>query len=85
MSKSNNQKDLKSNPLAYYFKYFTLSALTFLLGLGTVVYVELLLPESERQEWLALTGLILCIPSGILAFYCYLRLLFARLQQFMDK
>jgi hypothetical protein len=70
---------------AYYFKYFTLSAISFLLGLGSVVYVDMLLPESEQQEWLALIGLILCIPSGLIAIYCYLRLLFARIQHFLDK
>lgn len=70
---------------AYYFKYFILSAISFLLGLGTVIYVELLLPESEQQEWLALIGLILSIPSGLVAFYCYLHLLFARIQNFLDK
>ena len=70
---------------AYYFKYFTLSAISFLLGLGTVIYVEMLLPESTQQEWLALIGLVLCIPSGLMAFYCYLRLLFARIQHFLEK
>jgi len=81
---SSKKKVLKYSQ-AYYFKYFTLSAISFLLGLGTVIYVEMLLPESEQQEWLALIGLILCIPSGLMAFYCYLRLLFARLQHFMDN
>ena len=80
-----SKKAIQKYSQAYYFKYFTLSAISFLLGLGTVIYVEMLLPESTQQEWLALIGLILCIPSGLMAFYCYLRLLFARLQHFMDK
>ena len=69
----------------YYFKYFTLSTILFLVSLGTVLYVNLLLPPSEKQELLALIGLVFSIPSGLLAFYCYLRLLFSRLQHFMDN
>lgn len=79
-----NKKTSKKHQV-YYFKYFTLSAILFLLGLGTVLYVNLLLPSSDKQELMALIGLTLSIPSGLLAFYCYLRLLFSRLQHFMDK
>ena len=69
----------------YYFKYFTLAAILFLIGLGTVLYVNLLLPDSEEQELLALIGLIFSVPSGLMAFYCYLRLLLARFQHFLKK
>ena len=69
----------------YYFKYFTLSTIIFLISLGTVLYVEMLLPASEKQELLALIGLVFSVPSGLLAFYCYIRLLLARLQHFMDN
>jgi len=74
-----------TNGQPHYFKYFTISASVFLLGLGTVIYVNLLLPSSAEQEALALTGLILSIPSGIFALYCYIRLLIARFQYFMDR
>jgi hypothetical protein len=77
MSKNKHQQ--------YYFKYFTMSMISFLLGLGTVVYVNLLLPSSAEQEALALVGIILGIPSGLVAFYCYIRLLLARIQHFMDQ
>jgi len=79
--KTNN----KTNHQPHYFKYFTISASLFLLGLGTVLYVNLLLPESAEQEALALTGLILSIPSGIFSLYCYIRLLIARFRYFMDR
>lgn len=79
------KKKIPKKHQVYYFKYFTLSAILFLVSLGTVLYVNLLLPPSEKQEWLALVGLTFSVPSGLLAFYCYLRLLFTRLQHFMDK
>ena len=79
------KKKIQKKNHFYYFKYFTLSSILFLVSLGTVQYVNLLLPASEKQELLALVGLILSIPSGLLAFYCYLRLLFSRLQHFMDN
>ena len=69
----------------YYFKYFTLSSVIFLVSLGTVLYVDILLPESEKQEMLALAGLVFSVPSGLLAFYCYIRLMIDRFQHFMDK
>jgi len=77
MSKLNHQQ--------HYFKLFTITTIIFLFGLGTVVYVHILLPPSEEQELYALIGLILGAPSGLMAFYCYIRLLLARLQYFMDK
>ncbi|MDX1453718.1 MAG: hypothetical protein R3183_14290 [Oleiphilaceae bacterium] len=70
---------------AHYFKYFVMGAITFLLGIGTVVYVNLLLPASAQQEWLALAGLVLGVPGGLLAFYCYVRLLIARFQHFFKQ
>tara|TARA_R110001592_G_scaffold168705_1_gene404978 strand:+ start:9029 stop:9277 length:249 start_codon:yes stop_codon:yes gene_type:complete len=79
------KKKITKKHQVYYFKYFTLSAILFLVSLGTVQYVNLLLPPSEKQELMALVGLILSIPSGLLAFYCYLRLLISRLQHFMDQ
>jgi hypothetical protein len=75
----------KENHQPHFFKYFTISASLFLLGLGTVIYVNLLLPPSAEQEALALMGIILSIPSGIFAIYCYIRLLIARLQYFMNR
>jgi len=73
------------NHQQHYFKFFTIGTVLFLLGLGTVLYVNLLLPPSDKQEFLALCGLLLSFPSGLLAFYCYIRLLISRLQYFMDK
>ena len=61
MAKKNNQQS--------YFKYFVISAICTLVGLGTIVYVNILLPPSEQQELLALIGLILSVPSAIIAFY----------------
>jgi len=81
--KTKTNKKRKHQP--HYFKYFTISASLFLLGLGTVIYVNLLIPSSAEQEALALAGLILSIPSGIFALYCYVRLLIARFQYFMDR
>ena len=75
----------KPNHQPHYFKYFTISAILFLLGLGTVIYVNLLLPSSARQEALALLGLILSIPSGAFALYCYIQLLIARFRNFMER
>jgi len=69
----------------YFFKYFTLGTVIFLLSLGSVLYVNLLLPPSEEQEWFALVGLIFSVPSGLLAFYCYIRLLIERFQHFLNK
>lgn len=68
-----------------YFKYFVISAICTLAGLGTIVYVNILLPASEQQELLALIGLALSVPSAIIAFYCYIRLLVTRIQNFLDK
>jgi len=76
---------VKTDPQSYFFKYFSIGAITFLLGLGSVLYVNLLLPPSPQQEVLALIGLILSVPGGLLAFYCYIRLLLSRLQHFMEK
>lgn len=78
-------KKIPKKHQVYYFKYFTLSAVIFLVSLGTVLYVDILLPESDKQEMLALIGLIFSVPSGLLAFYCYIRLLLTRLQNFMDN
>ena len=75
----------KTNHQPHYFKYFSISASIFLLSLGTVIYVNLLLPPSSEQEAFALIGIVLSIPSGILAFYCYIRLLIARIQYFLDR
>jgi len=85
MSYADMKKKKKNNHQPHYFKYFSISASLFLLGLGTVMYVNLLLPPSTEQETFALAGLILSIPSGIFAFYCYIRLLIARFQYFMDR
>tara|TARA_R110002072_G_scaffold154_1_gene963 strand:- start:18267 stop:18515 length:249 start_codon:yes stop_codon:yes gene_type:complete len=79
-----NKKTPKKHQV-YYFKYFTLSSVIFLVSLGTVLYVDILLPDSDKQELLALVGLVFSVPSGLLAFYCYIRLLLARLQHFMDN
>ena len=81
--KTKEQKSTNNQP--HHFKYFTISASIFLLGLGSVIYVNLLLPSSAVQEALALTGLILSIPSGFFALYCYIRLLIARFRYFMDR
>jgi len=75
----------KTDQQPHYFKYFSISASIFLLGLGTVMYVNLLLPPSVEQEAFALAGLILSVPSGIFAFYCYIRLLISRFQYFMSR
>ena len=80
-----NKQKVKIDPQAYFFKYFSIGAITFLLGLGSVLYVNLLLPPSPQQELLAIVGLALSIPGGLLAFYCYIRLLLSRLQHFMEK
>ena len=80
-----SKQNIPEKDQVYFFKYFTLSAILFLVGLGTVTYVDLLLPGSEQQELLALIGLVLSIPSGLMAFYCYVRLLLARFQNFMDQ
>ncbi len=72
-------------PHTQYFKYFIFGAITFLLGIGTVVYVNLLLPASTKQEVLAAIGLVLGIPGGLLAFYCYIRMLIARIQHFFER
>lgn len=79
------KKKIPKKHQVYYFKYFTLSAILFLVGLGSVLYVNLLLPPSEQQELFALIGLVISVPSGLLAFYCYIRLLLTRFQNFMDK
>ena len=68
-----------------HFKYFTLSAICFLVGLGTVLYIEILLPASAENEFFALLGLTLSIPSGLVAFYCYIRMLIARFNAFLEK
>ena len=78
-------KKIPKKHQVYYFKYFTLSSIIFLVSLGSVQYVNLLLPASEQQELLALVGLVFSVPSGLLAFYCYIRLLLTRLQHFMDN
>ena len=80
-----NKISPQKNQQATLFKYFTISASLFILGLGTIIYVNLLLPPSSEQEALALTGLVLSIPSGILAFYCYIRLLIERIHNFMER
>ena len=80
-----NTKKIQKKHQVYYFKYFTLSAVIFLVSLGTVLYVDILLPDSEKQELLALTGLVFSVPSGLLAFYCYVRLMLDRFQHFMDN
>jgi len=69
----------------HYFKFFTIGTVIFLVGLGTVLYVNLLLPSSDEQELLALGGIILSLPGGLMAFYCYIRLLIARFQHFLDN
>jgi len=79
------KQKVQIDPQAHFFKYFSIGAITFLLGLGSVLYVNLLLPPSPQQELLALIGLTLSIPGGLLAFYCYIRLLLSRLQHFMEK
>lgn len=70
---------------AHYFKYFVISAIIFLLGIGTVIYVNLLLPASTEQELYALGGLILGVPGGLVAMYCYIKLLQTRIQNFFEK
>ncbi len=82
--KSAKQKSSKDQE-ALHFRYFILGAVTFLVGIGTVVYVNLLLPPSTEQEIYALIGLCLGLPAGCVAFYCYLRLLFSRLQNFFKN
>jgi hypothetical protein len=68
-----------------YFRQFVISALCCLTGMGTIVYVNLLLPASTKQEWFALGGLALAVPAGLFAMYCYLRLLLARFGNFFDR
>jgi len=73
------------SPEAHYFKYFLIGAVVFVLSLGTVVYTNLLVPPSLLQETTALVGLIFSIPSALLASYCYLRILLARLITFKNR
>ncbi len=67
------------------FQYFTLSSICFLAGLGTVLYVDILLPHSTETELYALIGLCLSVPSGLIAFYCYIRMLISRIKNFLDN
>jgi len=83
--KVRKQTAKNNDPQRHFFRYFSIGAVTFLLGLGTVIYVNLLLPPSAKQEWLALVGLVLGIPGGMIAFYCYIRLLIARFKHFFDS
>jgi|GEM_PF-1462881 len=88
MNKKHQKPDrpaAKKDQETQFFKYFVMSAITFLIGIGTVVYVNLLLPPSREQEILALAGLVLGTPAGLVAFYCYLRLLVSRLQNFFKR
>lgn len=83
MNQRNKNSEPKHEP--YYFQYFVISAITFLVGMGTVVYVNLLLPPSTKQELFALGGLILGIPGGCIAMYCYIRLLLTRIKNFFNS
>lgn len=64
------------------FRRFILCAITFVFAMSAIVYVNLLLPPSREQELVALLGLILAVPSGLCAFFYYLKLLWNRLQNF---
>lgn len=79
-TKPSGQKKAAKDVL--FFKRFILSAITFVIAMSAIVYVNLLLPPSELQELVALLGLILAIPSGLCAFFYYLKILWNRLQNF---
>ena len=81
----NGRKKTPLSSEAIIFKRFLSAAITFVLGMSAIVYVNLVLPASKEQELIALIGLVLSIPSGILAFYFYLRLLWSRFENFSKK
>jgi len=80
-----SKKTENGDSQVHYFKLFTIGTIIFLVGLGSVLYVNLLLPPSPEQELFALIGMIMSVPGGLIAFYCYIRLLLSRIQNFMDK
>lgn len=72
-------------PEAEAFRKFAVAAILCIAGLSTIVYVSLNLEASREQELIALTGLLVAAPSGLCAFYFYLRILWTRLKRFKDS
>lgn len=70
---------------AMLFKRFSISAILFLISIGTVVYVNMMLEPSTMQELAALLGILFSVPSALMAAYCYLKLLLARFQNFKKR
>ena len=70
---------------ALFFKRFVICALTCVGSLIAIVYSNINLQPSAQQELIALFGLVLAVPSGIVAFYYYLRLLISRFVSFKNR
>lgn len=73
------------SPEARFFKFFIISAISFVASLSAIVYANLVLEPSKQQELVALFGLIVAVPSGLSAAFFYLRILIARFVQFKNR
>lgn len=67
------------------FKWFILSAITFLSCLGAMVYANLNMEPGPNQEMIALVALVIAVPAGALGLWFYLKMLWVRIQFFMSK
>jgi hypothetical protein len=73
------------SPEAKVFKRFIISAITFVACMTCIVYSNLLIAPSTTQEFLALTSLILAIPAGFYALFCYIKLILTRFDNFRKR
>ena len=81
---NNSERTPQANETLY-FKRFITSALTCVASLIAIVYSNINIEPSAQQEFIALAGLILAVPSGTVAFYYYLRLLISRFILFKQR
>lgn len=64
------------------FRNFLICALCFVAGVSAIIYVNLTMTPSHQQEIIALLGLVVAVPTGPLALFFYLKLLWTRLANF---
>lgn len=67
------------------FRRFVISGIAFLSGMAAIVYANLVILPSTKQEAIAALGICVAAPTALIAAYNYLRLIFSRFKHFMDK
>jgi len=85
MKKTQNNNADQQNLLQKNFRLFLVSAIILLSSLGGIVSANFYMSPSLKQEIYVLIALITAGVSGMVTLFAYIKMIFLRLQYFLDK